>query len=453
MPDNGVVDENVDGAERLESRRRHSLDLRRLPQISAPEESSDVVAVFDLAPQCLHITRIGQPVEDDVAAARGEASGSGEAEGLGRSGDERTFAGERCHEGGAVYCRPSREDGMKRIRLVGVLLVLVAVVVAPIGAKGPHFNHFFNHFFVFGDSLSDTGNDFILSLALGAQPPLPPSVSPNRTYFNGRFSNGPVAFEYLWGRLNSGPPSLIPPSLADRRVPAHGAVSFAFGATGSGVSSEFRGVALPGLATQIELFRQSMRGKHAPPHSLFAVFTGANDYIVQPGEAPLNPVDVVNNIGRGITALYGLGARVIVVPNLADLGAIPLVGPGSPGAQLISQLVVFHNQLLALKLQTLSVQLPGIQLVPVDLHALTPPPGTNVTVPALDALVPPAPGGVPTSLCIFVNAAACPNVPTFAVSPAFFFWDAEHPTTAAHAFIGSYMQGVLQQALADENED
>ena len=337
---------------------------------------------------------------------------------------------------------------MKRIRLVGVLLVLIAVVVAPIGAKGPRFNHFI----VFGDSLSDTGNDFILSSALGAQPALPPSVSPNRTYFNGRFSNGPVAVEHLWGLLNSGPPSLIPPSLADLRVPAHGAVSFAFGATGSGVSSEFRGVDVPGLLTQIELFRRSLRGKHAPPHALFSVFTGATDYIVAPGEAPLNPVDVVNNIGRGITTLYGLGARVIVVPNLPDLGAIPLVSPGSPGAQLLSQLGVLHNQLLALKLQVLSVQLPDIQLVRVDLHALTPPPGTIVTVPALDVLVPPV-GGVPTSLCIFVNPAACPNVPTFAVSPSFFFWDAQHPTTAAHAFIGSYMHGVLQQALADENED
>ena len=338
---------------------------------------------------------------------------------------------------------------MKRMRLVGVLLVLVAVVVAPTGAKGLHFNNFF----AFGDSLSDTGNDFILSSALGAQPALPPSVSPNRTYFNGHFSNGPVAIEYLWGLLNSAPPSLIPPSLADPRVPAHGPVSFAFGVSGSGISTEFSGVPVPGLATQIELFSRSMRGQHAPPHSLYVVFTGANDYLVQPGEAPLNPVDVVNNIGRGITALYGLGARVIVVPNLPDLGGIPLVSPGSPLAQLISSLVVLHNQLLALKLQTLSVQLPGIQLVPVDLHALTPPPGTNVTVPALDVLVPPAPGGVPTSLCIVVNPAACPNVPTFAVSPAFFYWDAEHPATAAHAFIASYIDGVLQQALAEENED
>jgi phospholipase/lecithinase/hemolysin len=338
---------------------------------------------------------------------------------------------------------------MKRIRLVAALLVLLAFVVAPIGAKGLHFIHLF----VFGDSLSDTGNDFILSSALGAQPALPPSVSPNRTYFNGRFSNGPVAVEYLWALLNPGKASLIPPSLANERVPAVGPVSFAFGVSGSGVATEFNGVPVPGLGTQIELFRTGIRGQHAPPHSLYVVFTGASDYLVGPGEAPLNPVDVVNNIGRGITALYGLGARVIVVPNLPDLAAIPLLS-ASPSAQLVvSQLVALHNQLLALKLQALSLQLPGSQLVPVDLHALTPPTGTNVTIPALDALVPTTPPSVPTSFCIFVNPAACPNAPTFTVSPSFFFWDAEHPTTAAHAFIGRHIHDVLQQELAGEDEN
>lgn len=338
---------------------------------------------------------------------------------------------------------------MKRIRLVGVLLLLVGVIVAPIGAKAPHFIHLF----VFGDSISDTGNDFILSRALGAQPALPPSVSPNRTYFNGRFSNGPVAVEYLWALLNPGRASLIPPSLADQRVPAVGPVSFAFGVSGSGIATEFNGVQVPGLGTQIELFRRGIRGRHAPPHSLYVVFTGANDYLVGPGELPLNPVDVVNNIGRGITALYGEGARVIVVPNLPALNAIPLLA-ANPSAQLVvSQLVAVHNQLLALKLQTLSLQLPGIQLVPVDVHSLTPPPGTNVTIPALDVLVPTTPPSVPTSLCIFVNPSACPNVPTFAVSPSFYYWDAVHPTTAAHAFIGRYLHDVLQQALGEDDDE
>ncbi len=58
----------------------------------------------------------------------------------------------------------------------------------------------FNSLFVFGDSLADNGNDLLLSTALGTDPPVPPSASPHKTYYRGRFSNGPVAFEYLWQR-------------------------------------------------------------------------------------------------------------------------------------------------------------------------------------------------------------------------------------------------------------
>src|SRR5216110_3093369 len=41
-------------------------------------------------------------------------------------------------------------------------------------------------FFVFGDSLSDTGNDFIATkFQFGLDPAIPPSEPPHRTYFMG----------------------------------------------------------------------------------------------------------------------------------------------------------------------------------------------------------------------------------------------------------------------------
>ena len=46
----------------------------------------------------------------------------------------------------------------------------------------------FTHLFVFGDSLSDSGN--ISALTGGLIPASPP-------YFNGRFSNGPIWVEHL----------------------------------------------------------------------------------------------------------------------------------------------------------------------------------------------------------------------------------------------------------------
>ena len=55
-----------------------------------------------------------------------------------------------------------------------------------------------------------------------------------------------------------------------------------------------------------------------------------------------------------------------------------------------------------------------------------------VPAPLVDVLVPVPPGAVPSSLCILVDPAACPVVPTFATDAEFVFWDSDHPTTAAH---------------------
>ena len=91
---------------------------------------------------------------------------------------------------------------MKKVH--GFLLVLASVlslILVPAGleAQAPKFDAFF----VFGDSLSDTGNLWLLTKSAGQDPAIPPSVSPHMTYFQGRFSNGPVAFEYLWDLMSS----------------------------------------------------------------------------------------------------------------------------------------------------------------------------------------------------------------------------------------------------------
>ena len=95
-------------------------------------------------------------------------------------------------------------------RLVALLVVCLLPSIA--AAQIPQFDAFY----VFGDSLADNGNIFIQTTAMGMQPPVPPSVTPHRTYFNGRFSNGYIAFEYLWQRLSGhkpGSPHGLKPSL------------------------------------------------------------------------------------------------------------------------------------------------------------------------------------------------------------------------------------------------
>ena len=95
----------------------------------------------------------------------------------------------------------------------------------------------FDAMYVFGDSLSDNGNDLILSRLFGAQPAIPPSESPNRTYYRGRFSNGPVAFEYLWRRIKQNPNAIVKPSFTFALPSRPGAISYAFGGATSGVSA------------------------------------------------------------------------------------------------------------------------------------------------------------------------------------------------------------------------
>jgi phospholipase/lecithinase/hemolysin len=286
----------------------------------------------------------------------------------------------------------------------------------------------------------------------GLDPAVPPSISPHRTYFGGRFSNGPVAFEYLWEMVSGNAigsrralrPFLQPPFLIRNQ-----AVNFAFGGSGTGfVEQTPGGFEVPGLLGQIELFRAALPAMPGS-RALYAIFAGANDYL---GTSQLSPAESVGNIITAVRQLYDFGARDIIVVNLPDLGRIPL-NAGLPQSKPLSDLTRLHNDLLASQLTALAAALPDLNLIPIDLNAVLTqlPTGINATVPAVDVLVPPRPGLPPTSVCIFVNPATCPDVPTFDVGLQFLFWDAEHPTTAVHQLLGQYIFGQLVQAVGRVN--
>jgi phospholipase/lecithinase/hemolysin len=312
-------------------------------------------------------------------------------------------------------------------------------------------------FYAFGDSLVDNGNVLIGSVQLKLPVPLPPSISPNRTYFDGRFSNGPVAFEYLWQMLEQNNPASTPlrpylESPCENGQPIRPAVNFAFGGSGTAQSTlTSAGIAVPGLLGQVGLFACALQGQEPVPEALYALWSGANDYLGQLSSAPLEPrltpAQVVTNIAVGILWLYDLGARRIVVLNYADPSRVSLpVGDAERIA--FSRLIRKHNVLLAGALALLS-RLPGIDLIRVDISDMFNrlPPGANTTVPALDALFPPEPGQLPMSLCLNVDPFACRDVRTFAVDRRFVFWDVQHPTTQFHRLIAER----THKRLADQD--
>ena len=83
-----------------------------------------------------------------------------------------------------------RESKINKLISVFLLLISCQVVMAKQG---------YSNLFVFGDSLSDTGNVHILTEQSGFPIPVPPSSR----YYNGRFSNGFNTAEIVWASMGN----------------------------------------------------------------------------------------------------------------------------------------------------------------------------------------------------------------------------------------------------------
>ena len=315
--------------------------------------------------------------------------------------------------------------------LFGVILVSTAM------AEQPKYSTLY----VFGDSLSDTGNDFAATTAQNMVPAIPPSVAPYATYWQGRFSNGPVAVEYLWQLMSRKRSAQLIPFVSAGDIEKKTSVNFAFGGSGSGLQNLTPdGFPVPGLMGQVGLYTNALEGKKPKSNALFVVWSGSNDYLQN---ITHDPYLVVGNVTRSIRALYDTGARDFLVPNLPDLGGTPLVKAQGASA-LFTQLVTTHNALLATSMQSLA-SLPGIKIATVDVFAL----GStlvnsglvNADVPAL-AFLSPGTGAVD---CLFRNPSTCVNVVQTGFLPPFLYWDVLHPTTQVHGVIGTAMYRALHK--------
>lgn len=303
----------------------------------------------------------------------------------------------------------------------------------------------FDSLYVFGDSLADNGNIFILTRLLGQQPAVPPSEDPHRTYFEGRFSNGYVEFEYLWERLSGRAPDTfnsLRPFLLNPVVRGRDAVNFAHGGTGTPFFDQTPGgLWAPGLQGQIELFRAALRGRPSR-QALYAIVTGANDYRNDPFNVPMDPAVVVGNIAQSVERLYRIGARHVMVLDLPDLGLIPANAADPAGATLISQI---HNALLEAALAEVQAAHADLHLVFVRLNPLFFQliAEKESRVPALAALSAPS-----NATCLFVNPASCQSVSLdlFNATLGFLFWDVAHPTNEAHRALADYLYMTLVES-------
>jgi phospholipase/lecithinase/hemolysin len=297
----------------------------------------------------------------------------------------------------------------KQFAVIGFIILSVSL---PLKASAATFSKLF----VFGDSLSDPGNVFNATKALGdptrVLPPSPP-------YFNGRFSNGPVWAEYFGNELGLSP---APVTAFLGGQSAQDGINFAFGGSTTGKNNAIEPDVPTGILTQVDSFTQIFNQK-ADPNALYAVWGGGNDYLFGNNVDPTVPIA---NLTSAVKSLADVGAKNIMVFNLPDLGQLPStsIDPTTSGG--LSALTGLHNSALSATLE--GFQQSGLNIIPVDVDSIVKEIKANPgKFGFLDA----------TSSCLVgdFNAIAtgtatlCDNPDDFA------FFDGIHPSTRVHNII------------------
>ncbi|XP_047331959.1 GDSL esterase/lipase At1g74460 [Impatiens glandulifera] len=198
--------------------------------------------------------------------------------------------------------------------------------------------------FIFGDSLSDVGNNNYLSKSL-AKANLPfYGIDFGNGLPNGRYSNGRTVADIIGDHIGlPRPPAFLDPSLSEDVILQNG-VNYASG--GGGILNNTGGYFIQRLCfyKQIELFQGTQQlitaniGKKAAgkffEQANYVVALGSNDFI----NNYLMPVYqdswtytgdgfvdyLMETLGAQLTILHGLGARNLMVFGLGPMGCIPL---------------------------------------------------------------------------------------------------------------------------------
>jgi outer membrane lipase/esterase len=316
-------------------------------------------------------------------------------------------------------------------------LLLSALLVVSITLSGGARATAFSGIYVFGDSLSDSGSDLNLSSAIHSVNPAFPIVPGAPADLAGRFSNGPVAVEYLANILGLPltPHYVTPPFLGGQTAGTNYAQGGATtgsenaslpGSLGNNLSTGFKGV-----TGEVKDYRNSVAT--ANPTALYIVWGGPNDFI-HPGstatlpscKTAINPAICtgVTNLANAVGLLASMGAEHILVPNMPDLGVTPksiAAGPATVAAA--HSLSAAFDAALAVALLNLSAQSPGV-IVPVDTFSLV---DQIVHDPSafgfLDVSHPCLTGSSADSTSSI--SAAC----TMTGADHYLFWDDIHPTT------------------------
>jgi phospholipase/lecithinase/hemolysin len=262
----------------------------------------------------------------------------------------------------------------------------------------------FSSLYVFGDSLSDSGNLFAMS----------GNTIPDARYYQGRFSNGIVAAEVLANGLG-----------LNNTVQFHN-FAIAGAQTGTGGSANAALGTTTGMRTQVNGYLTSLNGGSADSGGLYMVWGGANDLLQANLSTLLDPnaraalvATSIGNLVGEVGDLYAAGARNFLLPLLPDIGKTPYLLTLSGGAFSAagSQIAAGYNAALLGAYGQLAAALPSEHFITFDTYA-----ATNAVIP------------------LFSNATGqCLADGAYPACTGYMFFDDRHPTAATHALLGQQM--------------
>jgi len=329
---------------------------------------------------------------------------------------------------------------LKAVSLAALLSAALPITAARAGVAS------LSKLFVFGDSLSDSGNAGLLTG--GNFTPLP--------YVGNRASNGPVAVEYLWKMFNPGDNSFQPSLSGGTNYSILGATTGkknnleVGNVPGSPLNAAFTD---KGNAWQLNQFT-TVNPSFDTETSLFLLWlfpndvfyclntltnpvTGACNGVGTSGGADPMPTNLfgvpglaVSNLIASINTLADAGARNFLVVNSPDLGSTPAFR-GTGNQSLMTLLSGEYNTALENQLNTLASAKPQLD---IELFQLD---------DALNSLIAdPSDHGLSnvTDAC-FTGSAVCTDPSTY------LFWDNLHPTTRTHEILAQQLYGVARDPV------
>ncbi|WP_168953467.1 SGNH/GDSL hydrolase family protein [Aromatoleum aromaticum] len=308
------------------------------------------------------------------------------------------------------------------MHMSSVLRSMLLLALAPVTALAAPFSNIY----FFGDSLSDTGNDFLLSSAIHAGDPSFPIVPDPIGYpASGQFSNGPVYSELFASRLGF-----------DVQPSRLGGTNYAYGGAGTG------SVILPFSSSFSEQVQQYVEAPGAAdPGALYVLFIGSNDVEdILAGAPPAATIEAaIGRIGMAVEALALEGVGHFLIPNVPDLGLVPATtgnGAIARNEEATAASLAF-NTALAVLLDSLG----HLDLRTFDTFALL-----------NDAVMNPSTYGLTDAQhwCQRETGIAADGQPLYellcseAEADRHLFWDYTHPTTAGHRVLADALFAALQ---------